>query len=360
MRISNVLRAAHVPAPARAKNGWTKSAVREMLYNERYLGKIVFGKTRRRKLSDGSSARDTTPESEWTTIQRDDLRIIDDETWAAAHARLKTTHEAYLTRSNGTLVSKPELVSKRLLAGFLVCGTCRSPMVVDRRSFGGKFHPAYICGQRRIRGIDSCSNSHALRATLIEEVIVRDLREFLSPERLAATLGEMAEHTGGQAKLEADRASIKAAIDKVNQEISNLTAALAEMHGSRAVQEGIRDRELRRHDLESELRRLDAVAEATANKGKLLAELQEQFGDWYELLSAAPANVAVARQWLRKLLAGPIYCHPHFDDEVRCWRYAGMGTLDGLIRGAVGRMTYKFAERWKIEPPETDRTASST
>jgi hypothetical protein len=265
-----------------------------------------------------------------------------------------------LKRSNGTLIGKPELVSKRLLAGFLVCSTCKQPMIVDRRSFGGKFHPAYICGQRRIRGIDSCSNSHALRATLIEEVIVRDLREFLTPERLAAMLARAAEDADGQARFEADRASIKADIEKVNREISNLTLALAEMHGSRAVQEAIRDRELRRHDLESELRRLEAVAEATANKGKLLAELQEQFGDWYTFLSAAPATVAVARQWLRKLLAGPIYCYPHFDDEVRCWRYAGMGTLDGLIRGAVGRMTYKFAERWKIEPPETDRPASST
>jgi hypothetical protein len=135
-----------------------------MLWNEKYRGEFIYGKTRHRKLSDGTETRDAVPEAEWTRIQRDDLRIIDNETGAAAHERLKTTHDAYLKQSNGRLIGKPELVSKRLLAGFLVCGTCKSPMTVDPRWFRGKKQPAYVCGNRRLRGTDACSNSHALRA----------------------------------------------------------------------------------------------------------------------------------------------------------------------------------------------------
>jgi DNA invertase Pin-like site-specific DNA recombinase len=360
LRIANQLRAARVPASRRSRDGWTRRAVREMLWNEKYRGQFIYGKTRHRKLSDGTETRDAVPEAEWTRIQRDDLRIVDDETWAAAHDRLKTTHDAYLKQSNGRLIGKPELVSKRLLAGFLVCGTCKLPMIVDARRFRGKKHPAYVCGNRRLRGTDICSNSHALRGTLIEEVIVRDLRESLSPERLAEMLTRAAENAEGQVRLEADRASIKRDIETVNKEIANLMIALASMPGSRAVQEGIRDRELRRHDLESELRRLEAVAEAAPNKAQVLAELNEHFRDWYSVLTVSPKHVAAARQLLRKLLAGPIFCYPHFDDENRCWRYVGYGVLDGLMHGGIGTMTWRFAEKWKFAPPDTGQEPPHT
>jgi len=115
-------------------------------------------------------------------------------------------------------------------------------MIVAPRRFRGRKQPAYVCGNRRLRGTDICSNSRAVRARLIEEVIVRDLREFLSPERLAETLTRATEDAEGQARFEADRASIKRDIETVNKEIANLMIALASMPGSRTVQEGMCDR----------------------------------------------------------------------------------------------------------------------
>jgi site-specific DNA recombinase len=361
LRIASQLRAERAPASRRSRDGWTRRAVREMLWNEKYRGEFIYGKTRHRKLSDGTETRDAVPEAEWTRVQRDDLRIVDDETWAAAHERLKTTHDAYLKQSNGRLIGKPELVSKRLLAGFLVCGSCKSPMTVDPRWFRGKKQPAYVCGNRRLRGTDACSNSHALRASLVEEVVVRDLRESLSPARLAETLARAAENAGGQEKLEADRAAIKRDIAEIDRKLANLRRAIEDGGGEfQSLVAGLRERELERHDLEAELRRLETAAEVTANKNRLLAELQKHFQHWYPLLTVSPQHVAAARQLLRKLLAGPVVCYPHFDDENRCWRYVGMGTLDGLIHGGIGRMTWGFAEKWKFVPPDTCRETPHT
>ena len=119
------------------------------------------------------------------------------------------------------------------------------------------------------------------------------------------------------------------------------------MPGSRAVQEGMCDRELRRHDLESELRRLEAVAEAATNEAQVLAELNAHFQAWYSVLTVSPKHVAAARQILRKLLAGPIFCYPHFDRENRCSRYVGVGTLDGLIRSGIGNQHISISSSLK-------------
>jgi hypothetical protein len=67
--------------------------------------------------------------------------------------------------------------------------------------------------------------------------------------------------------------------------------------------EGIyRERELERHDLESELRRLETAAKATVDRNKLLNELREDFQSWYDLLTVTPEHTAAARQIIRKLL----------------------------------------------------------
>ena len=61
------------------------------------------------------------PESDWIRTTDPTLRLISDDLWRAAQARLDATRAVYLARNNGRADGKPEagLESKYLLSGFL-------------------------------------------------------------------------------------------------------------------------------------------------------------------------------------------------------------------------------------------------
>ena len=52
-----------------------------------YRGEIGWNKTRKRD-AEGKTAVSQRPEAEWLRLDRLDLRIVSDEVWTAAHARL--------------------------------------------------------------------------------------------------------------------------------------------------------------------------------------------------------------------------------------------------------------------------------
>jgi len=345
LRIQNALRADRVPAPARSVRGWAKSCIREFLHQELYRGQLVYGKTRNIGYSaEGRILREAVPESEWITVERPELRIVSEELWQATHARLNQTRVSYLHGRGGQLIGKPEsgLTSKHLLSGFLICGICHGALRVDTRSFNRSRRPAYICANRKDRGRDVCTNRYPLMASLIEAAVVADLKEFLTPERFAALLEHAARASASVERLEADRVSIKSDLAKVNRELANLTAAIAGGLAVESLRTAVRDRELTRGDLERELRKLETVAATVRDHHDVLASLRQQFADWRAVLSAAPT---AARQLLRKLIVGPIAIRPHFDGGSKCFEYAGVGALDGLLHGAVGVLTWNLSEK---------------
>ena len=62
----------------------------EILFRELYRGRIVWGKTRWIDRG-GTKAKQDRPESEWLTREAPELRIVSEDQWHAAHARLERT-----------------------------------------------------------------------------------------------------------------------------------------------------------------------------------------------------------------------------------------------------------------------------
>ena len=270
------------------------------------------------------------------TAAAPELRIVSDDLWRAAHARLKRTSR----RPTGAKGGNPELASRYLLSGFLKCGVCQGGMLVDLRSVRGRLQRAYVCARRKSRGRDACSNHHPLLVTLIDAAIIGELRTFLTAERLEETLASAA--AGDPARLEADRQAIKADIAKVDVELGNLTNALASGAGFESLRTAIRARELARADLVRELARLEATAKTIAERAAVLDDLRDRLPNWRALLEATPE---AARPLLRRLIAGPIVVIPHFGDGAKAFEYVGVGTFEGLIRGTVGLSTWALEER---------------
>ena len=99
-------RARRRPAPQQGRPaGWSPSTVNEVLHRPLYRGEVVWNKTKKRDAA-GTTAPTTRPEAEWLRFDRPELRIVSDEAWHAAHARLGGIRSQLATAKGGQAVGR--------------------------------------------------------------------------------------------------------------------------------------------------------------------------------------------------------------------------------------------------------------
>src|SRR5207244_12322030 len=72
------------------------------------------------------------PEAQWIRVPMPELRVVDEDTWLAAHERLATSRQNYLRHTDGRLWGRPAngVESKFLLTGMAICGQCGAGMLI--------------------------------------------------------------------------------------------------------------------------------------------------------------------------------------------------------------------------------------
>jgi Recombinase zinc beta ribbon domain/ABC transporter substrate binding protein/Recombinase len=302
-------------------------------------GQIVYGKTRWQDKG-GTRIKVDVPEAKWLRLEAPELRIISEDLWEAAHARMAATHAVYLRRTNGQLGGKPEsgLESRYLMSGFLRCGICRGAMQVNKRATQpGRPPLVYVCGTHRTRGNGACPEGHSLSAPKIHEAVVGAMRKVLTPENLETLLRTWAEHRPDhEAKCRATQEDLA----RVEAELKRLADAVARGAAVQTLLDGIKAREADRRGLLAQLEHLDGLTKAAASfdSEAHLAELKTVLTGWHEALTVAgPAG----RQYLRSLLRGPVYVTR---DKSGSWHYEGQGALGNVFRGWLGIFRVPAAE----------------
>jgi site-specific DNA recombinase len=104
------------------------TGVRELVLRDLYRGRIVWGKTRWIDRG-GTKHKVGCPEAEWLTVEKPELRIIDEALWRAAHARLDRPRAAYTGPARGRSLRRPAsgVESSYLLTGVLRVQTLVPP-----------------------------------------------------------------------------------------------------------------------------------------------------------------------------------------------------------------------------------------
>jgi hypothetical protein len=116
------LNAERAPSPRPQQGrpcGWTRSSVVSVLNRTAYRGEITWNKTKKRDAEGCRTCPTVRPQSEWLRLDRPDLRIVSDELWQAAHARIAAARQDYDAATHGQRRRQHHDVdSKYLLTGF--------------------------------------------------------------------------------------------------------------------------------------------------------------------------------------------------------------------------------------------------
>lgn len=152
---------------------WKPTAVRDLLSNPVYTGKIVFNRLkvgRFASIEQGQEVRHShkdkhtrykRDESKWIIVPNAHDPLIDSETWERSERKMKT-----LAKSKTIAPRHPDLWLRR----FAVCGHCGQPM--QARHIGG--HPYLMCGKRKKEvsyGAEPTCAFNSVRHEVVERIV---------------------------------------------------------------------------------------------------------------------------------------------------------------------------------------------
>ncbi len=207
--------------------GWDTGSINYILRNETYLGKRIYGKTKKIKQENGKYTFRGIPREKWVFKENAHEAIIPQDLWDKVQARRQEV--GYAGKYN---LAKPRSAyTKYLLTGMIQCAECGARFV-GNVNYGSKVPWAktayYRCGWNHRRGSHTCGNGVRVNAKKVEELLVNALNKgVITPENveyLIEKVNELLDQTKGSAK--ESRQTLEARLSKVESEITNLVKAL--------------------------------------------------------------------------------------------------------------------------------------
>ena len=311
-RVGKTLNDERVASPRGDRTGWAPTAIREILYRELYRGVIVWNRSQKIVRGGTKKQRRGDPK-EWLRLDAPDLRIVAEERWQRAHARL-ARQAAMIERTNhdGRLQTRPasaELAAKHLLTGLARCAACGGPLIALTRPHGRQRVGFYGCGYNYKRGAAICSNTTHVREDLVDRAVMTAITDALDHRVLTAAIDRALDRLQtGQEHVSDRRGRLQSELLQIEAQERRLVDAVARGEGlepllARLKAEGERKQVVRRE--------LETLPGANYGPVRDRADMKREF-----LARIADAKAFLARhtlharQILRKLLTGPYTSRP--------------------------------------------------
>ncbi len=249
--IAKLFNAEAVPPP-RAKTrhrrkGWVDSTIRGILHNESYIGRWSF-KEREWVKVPGTNRRmpRKRAEADVMRMKRPELRVIDDERWEAAHARLAVVRTTYTRDVDGEPKGRsvPGRQNAYLFSGLLECDRCSASMVI----VGGSSSRYYRCGSNFKRGV--CDSCHSVKESVVRMRLLEAIRgALLSSEGIEFVRREVVERLGAAALDHgAELLRRRDRLAKTENKIRELVSFIADGNHSTYVVQSLNDLETQARD----------------------------------------------------------------------------------------------------------------
>jgi hypothetical protein len=270
-----------------------------MLYRELYAGTVIWNRSKFVRVpGTNRRVRRARPHSEWRIVQREDLRIVDQDLWEQVNRRLRTFKELYHSRLQPGLLPRSE-TTKFLFSGLLKCGRCGGNLAIVA---GGRKqqYRKYGCSQHWYRG--ACSNGLLERQEWLEKRLLADLQEeVLKPEAVEYTITQFGEQLkAALAKLSGELAHMRERKQKVEIELRRLTETAAQTGPSAFLVQAINQREQELRQLTDKLL-ANGPESVDARLGEIRAFVNNRLTDIRKLMSNTEfADPTAVRNELRK------------------------------------------------------------
>ncbi|MBI2389489.1 MAG: recombinase family protein [Deltaproteobacteria bacterium] len=318
-----------VPSPRAGRRGtrsWCPNGIREMLRRDRYRGILIWGRLGK-AYRGGTKVHVARDESEWTRVDRPELRIVDEELWGAVQAKIEC-----LKRITGRIGAKGP-PARYMLSGLARCATCGGPIQAVNGRSGRETIKVYVCSWRRVRGAAVCANAIARPVEHVDHAVLSWIRENVLRESLIVeTLREVRRRLETRARTaDARGPQAEAEIRTLRAEIDRLVSVLAMAGGEQpgAVLRAIGEREKRVATLEADLRASRAAPGALSLEVRRMErEARQRLDDLRGLVDRNPAE---ARRVLEALLDGPLTFAPLESSEGRRFQIQGSAALGPLF-----------------------------
>jgi site-specific DNA recombinase len=299
-----------------------------MLFQPLYRGEVVWNRQRKRDQW-GVKRYLNRPEEQWIRIPAPDLRIVPEDLWQAAHRRLDRTRQMYA--GTGT---RPPLDRRRtdyLLSGLAKCGECGGSLVAFTNEIKGGRRTLYGCMYHHKRGAKVCSNPILIRQEKLDRVVIEAIVEELDERLLERAVEKALQRLRRQPESTKDRrAVIKAELPLLEARMRTVVDEIARGYATDTLRAELHDAEQRKRALVGELEALTGRRQETASRDvdRLRRELRRHVAEIRGLLGK---DIPRTRQILRKLLVGPLECHPFDEKGRRGYRFTGQGSYTELV-----------------------------
>lgn len=290
-RIASMLNESSVVSPR--GHAWAHTALYPdskgvgMLGNPIYNGRQVWNKTAWVKDPvTGRRRRTMRPVSDWVIIESPDLKIIDDDLWAACEARIKicrntTKAQRELGKNTGGRAAN------YLLSGVLRCSECGG-------SYSIVFRDTYGCSTHKNRGKTACSNGLKVKRSTIERVLLAKIKDSLvsdeafkifETETRLALKDMRPDHSGAQKRLK-----------EAQNELANIMGAIKAGIVTATTKTALLAAENKMADAESEIK-----AAKSYEPTQMLPRAKEIYRDLVSRLENVD-DVQSAREAIRQLI----------------------------------------------------------
>lgn len=176
----------------------------------------------------------------------------------------------------------------------------------------------YGCAYHQQRGRTICANDYKARVEEADALVLGKVRGLLTPERIERAVDMAIEELAEHRRSQADRPErLEAELRKALAQRDNLLAALANGKGPKSIVERIATLDAEIAGKERELEALAVEEPSESELRRLRGAFRERLGRFEEFLAA---DVTIARQALKKVLAGRIEWHPEEHKDVRRYR----------------------------------------
>ncbi len=330
--IAHELNRQNVPSPR--KSTWCSSAIygdcvagTGLLCNKLYIGEVIWNRSQWIKDPDiGRRRRFVRPETEWLSKSMPELRIVEQDLWDAAQARLLAIRERSISIRKALDNPKSRShVGKYLFSGLLKCGCCGANYTMHSTT-------SYGCAMNLNRGDEICPNRLRIPRAYVEERLLEAIQEQLfTPEAIDLFVKETTELLRqARDEQQPDADAVKRKLAQAEAEEANIMAAIKAGIITASTKAALEQAGLERERLQQELAKQTVISDKLT---VMLPQATERY-QWLaaNLRETMQRDTAQAREHLRTLI-GVVMLLPQPEGHLA----AGLQrNFEGLISLATG------------------------